>query len=77
MKDPWTKPKGAASRVGSGGRWGRGAWWGEMETTVLEQQQNYKKKLKELYKKNERKINIHRIYGSPYIFPLRGSVTEH
>ena len=28
--------------MGGRGRWGRGEWWGEMETTVLEQQEKNK-----------------------------------
>ena len=37
-KDPWTNQRRVELRVGGGGHWGRGEWWGEIETTVLEQQ---------------------------------------
>ena len=36
IKDPWTKAKGIGLAGGRWGGWGRGEWWGKMETAVLE-----------------------------------------
>ena len=39
-KDTWTKPKSGRIEDGEWGWLGWGEWWGENETTVLEQQLN-------------------------------------
>ena len=39
MKDTWTKPRGREeAREGGGFGWSGGEWWGEMQTTFIEQQ---------------------------------------
>ena len=40
IKDVWTKlrGRGVESGEGGGGGWGQVEWWGQRQTTILEQQ---------------------------------------